>query len=214
MSKMLTAADLPPLSDIPLCLAPTLAEILRREGTRFEDDPKDPGGATKCGISLAFARAARLDLDGNGATDLDDIRDVTPDLARRLIFLKFYREPGIDALAEAVQPVLLDTAFNCGIGGALQVVHQALSDCALHPYRANSLRQQAALLGIAVGHFGAGTTVDALVRARIAHYRRIATNHPAMSRYLNGWVLRALHYASDDMRRRYDDLLKRYGETP
>jgi len=35
-----------------------------------------------------------------------------------------------------------------------------------------------------------------------------------MSRYLNGWVLRALHYASDDMRRRYDDLLKRYGETP
>jgi lysozyme family protein len=55
MTKVLTQADLPPLSEIPDALKATLAEILRREGTRFEDDPDDPGGATKCGISLAFA---------------------------------------------------------------------------------------------------------------------------------------------------------------
>ena len=214
MTHMLNPANLPPVSAIPEALRPTLAEIMRREGTRFEDDPDDPGGATECGISLAFARAARLDVDGNGSIDLNDIKAVTVDLAERVIVQTFYREPGIDSLPEPVRPVLLDTAFNCGLGGAAAVVRGALIEMGVAPAAAGVLRQYGTALSAMIKAHGAVTVTDALVRARITRYRRLATNHLALSKYLNGWVLRALHYASKDMRERYDELLERYGETP
>ena len=97
---MLTAADLPLFSVIPAALLPTLDLIMQFEGVDFEDDPDDPGGATKCGISLAYARDIRLDVNGDGITTIADIKAMDPMLAKRLIFKKFYLEPGINMLPE------------------------------------------------------------------------------------------------------------------
>jgi lysozyme family protein len=211
---MLTVAKLPPLSAIPDALKPTLAEILGREGTRFEIDPDDPGGATRCGIDLRSARAARLDLNGDGRTDLNDIRDVTPDLADRLILLNYCLTPGVDKLPAPVQPVILDTTFNCGVEGATQVLHAARGELSVPALARVPLSGCAGLLTAAIQAHGAATTIDTIVRARVTHYRRIATRRPASSKYLNGWVLRALHYASHGMRLRYATLLGSHGETP
>jgi lysozyme family protein len=158
--------------------------------------------------------AARLDVNGDGKTDLADIRAVTPELADRLIYQEFYLAPGLNTLPAAVQPVLLDTAFNCGIGGATAVVKLMLRDCSLPVTADATLAQCAAALGYGVGHHGPQTMVDAIVRARIAHYRRLATKNPDLLKFLNGWWLRALHYASPDMRSRYPELLAKYHERP
>ena len=212
---MLTPADLPPISAIPAALAAVLVEIMRREGTRFEDDPDDPGGATSCGISLAFARAARLDVDGDGDTDLDDIKAIHPDLAERLIFQKFYLDPGVALLPECVRPLVLDTAFNCGIGGSRAILIAALIECGrpLSPTPA-TLGGFADALRTAQSALGCTVLIDMMVRTRIVRYRRLVSVKQHLAKYLNGWFLRALHYGSADLRQRYAALLERYHETP
>ncbi|MEL6424855.1 MAG: glycosyl hydrolase 108 family protein, partial [Pseudomonadota bacterium] len=49
------------------------AEILRREGG-FVDDPDDPGGATKHGVTVHTMRRLGLDLNGDGGVDRADVR--------------------------------------------------------------------------------------------------------------------------------------------
>ena len=50
-----------------------LKAVLQHEGG-FVDHPRDPGGATKLGITLGTARAYRMDLDADGDVDKDDVR--------------------------------------------------------------------------------------------------------------------------------------------
>lgn len=216
MPQALRPEDFPPISAIPVTLAATLDQIMLREGTKFEDDPDDPGGATKCGISLAFARAARIDVDGDGDVDIDDIKHVDPDLAKRIIFSRFFQLPHVDALPGCLGPQVLDAAFNCGVGGAQTIISKALiglsGSCSWSPE--GGFLDFAGPLSGAVGQYGGDAVGDALVRARIARYRSLVERRPASAKYLNGWTLRALFYATRSQRERYAELLKKYGETP
>ena len=54
-----------------------LLRILKHEGG-YSDDPRDPGGATNRGVTLATARAYKLDMDGDGDVDKADVRAIGP----------------------------------------------------------------------------------------------------------------------------------------
>ena len=47
--------------------------IVAREGG-FVNDPDDPGGATKFGVTIHTMRRLGLDLTGDGAVDVADVR--------------------------------------------------------------------------------------------------------------------------------------------
>ena len=51
-------------------------EIVRREGG-FVNDPDDPGGATKHGVTIGTLRRFGLDFDGDGDVDEEDVRRVS-----------------------------------------------------------------------------------------------------------------------------------------
>lgn len=51
-------------------------DIITREGG-YVDDPDDPGGATKYGVTLATLRRLGLDLTGDGQVDRRDVASVS-----------------------------------------------------------------------------------------------------------------------------------------
>ena len=209
---------LPPLASIPPAMRETIQQIISFEGTRFENDVDDPGGATQCGISLAFAKAARIDLNGDGLTTLEDIRDVEEDDATRIIYSEFLLKPGLDKAPPSFQPFLLDTAFNCGLGGLETILRNAIPK----PYSGipgDGLKaalvqlSQASRDKIFLSDTGS-RLLDMLVQSRIIRYKSIAERRPQSRKFLNGWLLRALYFGSRDLRSRYKDLLASYHQRP
>ena len=52
------------------------AEIVAREGG-YVNDPDDPGGATKFGVTLATLQRLGIDKTGDGRVDVADVRALT-----------------------------------------------------------------------------------------------------------------------------------------
>lgn len=81
--------------------------VLQHEGSDFTDDPADPGGATKYGITLNTLR-----IDMPGAT-VDDVRNLTRDDAVA-IYRERYWTSLFDTLDQQVATKIFDARVNCG----------------------------------------------------------------------------------------------------
>ena len=58
--------------------------VVREIEGGFVNDPRDPGGATKFGISLRFLRSIGLDLNRDGIIDGIDIRGLSHVAAKKI----------------------------------------------------------------------------------------------------------------------------------
>lgn len=88
-------------------------EIVAREGG-FVDDPDDPGGATKYGVTIGTMRRLGLDLDGDGRVGTADVRALTRTQAADIFIEHYFRRPGIARLPEALQASVFDMYVNSG----------------------------------------------------------------------------------------------------
>lgn len=116
-----------------------IERVLEHEGgAKFVMDPRDPGGATRWGVSLSFARyqKARFDLDGDGDVDADDIR-ILPKADAVLAYRECFYDKvrGGDLPAWAAYPAF-DMAVNQGVGAAAKTLQRsigAVADGAIGP---------------------------------------------------------------------------------
>jgi lysozyme family protein len=169
-------------------------EIVDREGG-FVNDPDDPGGATKYGVTLGTMRALRRDLDGDGDVDVADVRGLTRSQAVEIFLRHYYQRPGIARLPVDVQPGLFDMYVNAG-ANAVKVLQRLLArkgfDCiddgVIGPetIAAAMAYSATAPLGLAYG------------LARRDYYYALADARPASRKYARrrdggkgGWILRA-----------------------
>ena len=72
-------------------------EIISREGG-FVDDPDDPGGATKHGVTIHTMRRLGLDLDGDNDVDRADVQRVSVALAEEIFLRDYFERPKIGQL--------------------------------------------------------------------------------------------------------------------
>ena len=88
-------------------------EIVEREG-EYVNDPDDPGGPTKYGITLATAQDWGLDLDNDGDVDVDDVKLIAPGQATDLFLDRFFFRRKLDSYIEAIQPCVFDFSVHSG----------------------------------------------------------------------------------------------------
>lgn len=119
-----------------------LAETLVHEGG-FVDHPRDPGGATNLGVTLATAQAAKLDMDHDGDVDKADVRALTPQAVEPVYRERYWLKARCDVLPSGVDLMVFDVAVNSGPKRAVQFLQRCLGladDGVFGPATLNALR--------------------------------------------------------------------------
>jgi len=88
-------------------------EILAREGG-YVNDPDDPGGATKYGVTVHTMRRLGLDLTGDGRVDAADVQLLSRGEAERIFIKHYFEQPGIGKLPEVLHATVFDMQVNAG----------------------------------------------------------------------------------------------------
>ncbi len=176
-------------------------EIVGREGG-FVNDPDDPGGATKYGVTIHTMRRLGIDLTGDGQVTNADVRRLTRDKAIEIYVEHYFRRPGLGGLPEQLQPSVFDMYVNAG-GNAIRVLQRLLNDMG------EQLTVDGALgpMTLAAAHRAAeaapGHIADAYGIARRNYYYALADARPASRKYARrrdggkgGWIIRAEEFIS------------------
>ncbi|MBV1866310.1 MAG: N-acetylmuramidase [Marinosulfonomonas sp.] len=171
-------------------------DIVRREGG-YVDDPSDPGGPTKYGVTLGTLRRLKLDLTRDQKIDRDDVLAMTRLRARDIYIRDYFKRPRLDTLPQVLQASVFDMYVNAG-ANAVEILQRLLRD----------MGQMITVDGI-VGPQTAGAAelahaaapkhlVDAYGIARRNYYYRIADRRAGSRKYARridggkgGWILRA-----------------------
>jgi lysozyme family protein len=101
-------------------------QIVAREGG-YVDDPDDPGGATKYGVTLGRLRRLRLDLTGDRKVDRADVKAMTRSKARDIYVRDYFYRPKIDQLPQVLQASVFDMQVNSG-GNAVKILQRLLRE--------------------------------------------------------------------------------------
>lgn len=147
--------------------------IAREGGSRFTETPGDAGGATKFGIS----KRAYPQLD---------IANLTEQQAKDIYRVDYWNAVhGDDIAAQVVAENLFDTAVNMGTSRAIKLAQMALG---IQPVD-GTLGQQTlqALNNTDSDRFIADYTL-----AKIARYVSLCNNNRSQSKFLLGWLNRAM----------------------
>jgi lysozyme family protein len=178
------------------------AEIVRREGG-FVNDPDDPGGATKHGVTLGTLRRLGIDVDGDGDVDVGDVKALDSGRAAAIYVRHYYREPGLDRLPEPLQASVFDMQVNAG-ANAVRILQRLMAafglplkdDGVVGPVTARTVGRAMAK---APRHL-----VDAYGIARRNYYYKLADARPASRKYARardggkgGWIVRAEEFIAE-----------------
>ncbi len=189
-------------------------EIIAREGG-YVDDPDDPGGATKYGVTLGTLRGLGVDLDGDGDTDAEDVRRLTRAQARGIFLEHYFERPGIAQLPEALHATVFDMQVNAG-ANAVKILQRLLNDMGHRIAVDGAIGPRTAEAAHLAQASAPNHLTDAYGIARRNYYYAIADGRPASRKYARrrdggkgGWIRRAeefisprYHLTEDEHRRR------------
>ncbi|NRP12436.1 hypothetical protein XMM379_001499 [Aliiroseovarius sp. xm-m-379] len=177
-------------------------EIISREGG-YVNDPDDPGGATKYGVTLNTMRGLGIDLTGDGKITSQDVKALTRDQAREIFVRHYFHRPRIADLPQPLQPSVFDMYVNAG-GNAVRILQRLVGkmgyavavDGVLGP---RSLRAVRLAMAAAPDHLA-----DAYGIERRNYYYRLADQRPKSRKYAHrrdggkgGWITRAEEFISE-----------------
>ncbi|MDP5216496.1 holin-associated N-acetylmuramidase [Ruegeria sp. 2205SS24-7] len=175
--------------------------IVAREGG-FVDDPDDPGGATKYGVTIHTMRRLGLDLDRDGDVDTSDVRALSRARAVEIFVAHYFERPRIDDLPQILHATVFDMYVNAG-AQAVKILQRLLRemgfgvavDGVIGPKTAGAAHRAAEPDALALR--------DAYGVARRNYYFRLADRRPASRKYARtraggkgGWIKRAEEFLS------------------
>jgi lysozyme family protein len=163
--------------------------IAKHEGDSYTDDPHDPGGPTKCGITLAWLQEHHLDIDHDGDVDVDDIRALTWELAAPRYKAEIWDALGIGRVVDQqLATKLFDLSVNLGPTRAIRYFQRALN---LSHF---TLAEDGELGPITLQALNACSPREVLLEVssiQASHYRAWCAEKNCRERYLAGLLRRA-----------------------
>ncbi|MEM6376436.1 MAG: holin-associated N-acetylmuramidase [Pseudomonadota bacterium] len=176
-------------------------EIVGREGG-FVDDPDDPGGATKYGVTIHTMRRLGLDLTGDGRVGVADVRALTRAQAEEIFVDHYYTRPGIDHLPAKLRASVFDMYVNAG-GNAVKILQRLLRDMGQNISVDGAIGPQTIAAAKKAAKAAPHHIADAYGIARRNYYFRLADRRPASRKYARtraggkgGWIRRAEEFIS------------------
>jgi lysozyme family protein len=177
-------------------------DIVTREGG-YVNDPADPGGPTKHGVTLGTLRALARDVNADGVVDGADLRALNTAQAVEIFLTRYFDRPGLCLLPGALQASVFDMYVNAG-SMAIKLLQRVLTAQG-HKLRCDGVLGPATLA--AVHACGAPALVDLYGVARRDFYYQLADARPASRKYAlrrdggkGGWILRAEEFISPALR--------------
>lgn len=176
-------------------------EIVRREGG-YVNDPDDPGGATKYGVTIHSMRRLGLDLNHDGQVNATDVKALSVEQAADIFKKHYYYVPKIDQLPLALQATVFDMQVNAG-GNAIKVLQRLLIEFGEDVSVDGALGPQSVSAAHRVWAKAPDHLVDAYGIERRNYYYRLADRRPASRKYARrrnggkgGWITRAEEFIS------------------
>lgn len=180
-------------------------EIVAREGG-YVNDPDDPGGATKYGVTIHTLRRLGLDLDGDGDVDSADVRRLSLERAVEIFVRHYFDAPGIGTLPKLLQPTVFDMYVNAG-GNAVKILQRVLNGFGENLTVDAALGPKTAAAATRVFQNAGAYLVDAYGIARRDYYYALADKRPASRKYARrrdggkgGWITRAEEFITERFR--------------
>ncbi len=176
-------------------------EIVAREGG-YVNDPDDPGGPTRFGVTLKTLRGLGMDVTGDGRIDRRDVKALSAAQAEAIFLEHYFRRPGIARLPESLQASVFDMYVNAG-RNAVKILQRLLN-------RMGAALAVDGLIGPATEAAAAEAQqrapnhlADAYGIERRNYYYRLAAGNRRLRKYVRrrdggkgGWILRAESFIS------------------
>ncbi len=176
-------------------------QIVAREGG-YVNDPDDPGGATKFGVTIHTMRRLGLDLDGNGRIDATDVRRLSREQAEEIFLRDYFRKPRIDALPVVLHASVFDMYVNAG-ANAVRILQRLLNDMGYDVDVDSVIGPQTIEAARRAANNAEDYLSDAYGIARRNYYYALADRRPASRKYARrrngskgGWIRRAEEFIS------------------
>lgn len=176
-------------------------DIIAREGG-YVNDPDDPGGATKYGVTVHTLRRLGLDLTGDGQVDAADVRVLTRAHAVSIFIGHYYRGPRIDRLPVPLQPTVFDMYVNSG-ANAVRLLQRLMGDMRISVTVDGVIGPKTIAAAKQAMQAAPDHLVDAYGIARRNYYYDLAERRPASRKYARkrdggkgGWIKRAEQFLS------------------
>jgi lysozyme family protein len=176
-------------------------EIVAREGG-FVNDPDDPGGATRHGVTIGTLRRLGIDATGDGQVNEADVRMLTEAQAVEIFVRNYFEAPGLAALPEPLQPSVFDMYVNAG-SNAIAILQRLLNEMGHDLAVDGVLGSLTARAAQAAQAAAPAYLADAYGIARRNYYYALADNRPASRKYARrqdggkgGWIKRAEAFIS------------------
>lgn len=156
----------------------------------YSDNPKDPGGATKWGISLRYLLESKNDINHDGKIDAEDIRGLKVEQAKQIYLHDWWMRYKYDQITSTlVATKTLDLSVNMGGDAAHKVIQRAINMLSINPIKEDGI------IGSKTLHYLNSLNVKDLMEEICAEaeakYKRVVAKNPNLNWALHGFLNRA-----------------------
>ncbi|WP_286197106.1 holin-associated N-acetylmuramidase [Tropicibacter sp. R15_0] len=176
-------------------------EIVAREGG-YVNDPDDPGGATKYGVTIHTMRRLGIDLDGDGKVTPNDVKRLSRNQAVNIFLEHYFIRPRIAELPSVLHSTVFDMYVNAG-GNAVKILQRMLRQMGEEVSVDGAIGPLTIAATVRAYNKAPDHIVDAYGIARRNYYFGIADRRPASRKYARtraggkgGWIKRAEEFIS------------------